>query len=430
MPTGPRTAHTEGTHPSVPSRPHDAAQAPTPGSALAPLLLVSLALLSAAGPLGTDMYLATLVQMAADLHTSAPVVQLTLSAFMVGLGLGQLLIGPVSDGLGRRRPLIIGTVLFLITSVCVALAPNIEVLIALRFVMGMAGGTGIVLSRAVVADMADTHGAAKAFSLLMAIQGLAPVIAPVLGGVLSGLVGWRGIFALLAVFNLFMALAAIFVVPESLPPELRTGSGPSRMLHDGQMILANRRFVGYAVIFAVGFGVMFAYISASPFVLQGQYGLGKINYSLTFAGNAVVMAAVSWLSARLVGRVQVRHLLFAGLTLMTVGVAALLVFGVFGAPLALVVAGLAVTVSGVALTLGNSTALAIGALGGQAAGTGSGLMGAAQFLVAGVVSPLVGLGHLPVRSMSLVMAACLVITVGVGLPLSRRAGASAASTQS
>lgn len=404
----------------MPSRPPDSTPSTTPGSgALAPLLLISLALLSAAAPLGTDMYLASMLQMAADLHTSAPVVQLTLSAFMVGLGLGQLLIGPISDGLGRRRPMIVGTVVFLVTSVCVALAPTIQILIGLRFVMGMAGGTGIVLSRAVVADLARENGAARAFALLMAIQGLAPVIGPVLGGVLSGLIGWRGIFALLAVFNLFMTLAAVFVVPESLPVERRSASGPSRMLRDARQILANRRFVGYAVIFAVGFGVMFSYISASPFVLQGQYGLDRIHYALTFAGNAILMATVSLVSTRLVGRVQVRHLLAAGLVLMVVGVGGLLVCGAFGAPLAAVVALLAVTVSGIALSLGNSTALAVGALGGRAAGTGSGIMGAAQFLVAGLVSPLVGFGQIPVRSMSLVMAACLVVTLGVGLPLSR-----------
>ncbi|SER79046.1 MFS transporter, DHA1 family, bicyclomycin/chloramphenicol resistance protein [Propionibacterium cyclohexanicum] len=410
--------------------PSSAAPPPPHVSTLGPLLLVSLALLSAAAPLGTDMYLASMVQLAQDLHTSASAAQLTLSAFMIGMGLGQLIIGPISDSIGRRRPLVIGSVCFLISSVCVALAPNIELLIALRFVMGLAGGTGVVLARAVVADLADANGAAKAYALLMAIQGLAPVIAPVLGGVLSGPIGWRGIFAVLAIFNAFMALAAIFVVPESLPASKRNGAGVSQVWHDLSAMLGNLRFIGYGIIFAVGFGVMFAYISASPFVLQGEYGLSKINYSLAFAGNAVLMAIVAAASARLVEHFQIRHLMLVGLGLMTLGTAGLVIASLLGTtPLGLVIGLLALTLAGISLSSGNATALAISALSGRAAGTGSGLLGAAQFLVAAVVSPLVGLGHRPVVSMALVMAGCLAITLAVGLPLSRSSRGAATPQQ-
>lgn len=408
--------------------PGDDVPVPGPGkSSMTPALLISLALLSAAAPLGTDMYLPSFVKMAQDLNTTAAAVQLTLSAFMIGMGVGQLFIGPISDSVGRRVPLIIGSLLFGVMAVACALTPSVTWLIVLRLVMGASGGVGVALARAVVADLEQTSDAAKAFALMMAIQGLAPVIAPVLGGVLSSWIGWRGIFIVLACFCLLMVLAVLFVVPESLPPEKRHSGGPAQMLRDARRVVANRWFVGYSIIFAVGFGVMFSYISASPFVLQREYGLSTLAYSITFGTNALIMAIVSMVTARLVGRFAIRSLLMVGLGILTVTVAGLVICGFVGATLPIVLVLLALTLAGIGLLLGNATALAVDALHGEASGTGSGIMGAAQFLVAGVVSPLVGIGHPPLHSMSLVMGICMAITLGLGLPLTRRAAGSSAA---
>ena len=191
-----------GTSPKVPKK-----------NQLTAAVLTSLALLSAAGPLGTDMYLPTFIDIAKDLSTTASSVQLTLSAFMIGLAVGQLFAGPISDGVGRRRPLVIGSLLFFLFSAGCALTPSIGLLIAFRLLQGIAGGTTVVVARSVIPDVAHGRAAASAFSALMAIQGLAPAIAPLLGGFLSPIIGWRGIFWVIAAFNVIMVVVSRFVVP-------------------------------------------------------------------------------------------------------------------------------------------------------------------------------------------------------------------------
>ncbi len=381
-------------------------------------LLAGLALLSAAGPLGTDMYLPTLVGMASDLRTSSSMAQFTLSAFMIGLAIGQLLIGPLSDSYGRRRLLIGGSVVFMLGSLGAALANSIWLLIALRLLMGAAGGAGSVLARAIIPDLAGGRAAARAFSVMMAIQGLAPIVAPILGGLLAGPIGWRGIFTVLSGFNVVMVLIAVFVVPESLPPQRRAAGGLRRLLPGIAVVLHRRVFVAHALSMAVTFGVMFSYISASPFVLEDQLGLRSTSYALAFAGNALMMTLASLLNTRLINRFGLRSIARVGLTVVLCGVAGLLINGLAGPRLWATMPLLAATVFGVGLVLGNVTAMGAAQV-RDAAGTGSAVMGAGQFLMAGIVSPLVGLGPNAALSMAVVMTVCALAAVAAHYGLAR-----------
>lgn len=397
---------------------------PTPSSLSTGLLCV-LALLSAAPPLGTDMYLSTFVQMAADLNTSASAVQLTLTSFMVGMGTGQLIAGPVSDATGRRPVLLLGTGLLFGASALTIVAPGIGPLIALRLLTGLGGGAAVALARAVVADMAHGIAAAKAFSMLMMIQGIAPVAAPVVGGLLATHGGWRGIFAVITACNLAAFVLTATSIRETLPPERRNHDGPRAFFAVAGRVVSNRRFMGFALVTAFGFGVMFAYISGSPFVLQETYGLNQLTYALLFGSGALWMTIVSGANARLVDRFPVRSVLHTGLVIMTCAALAFLVAGLARAPLWCIVGCMLTTVTGVALVLGNATALATDALGGHATGTGSGLLGAIQFLIAGCISPLVGLASDPTTGMAIVMLVCLAVVLGAALPLARAGSAAA-----
>lgn len=381
-------------------------------------MLAALALLSAAGPLGTDMYLPTLVRVAEDLHTTSSMAQFTLSAFMIGMAVGQLIIGPLSDSYGRRRLLIGGAVVFFLGSLGAVFANSVALLIALRFVMGAAGGTGSVLARAIIPDLAAGRAAARAFSLMMAIQGFAPVLAPILGGLLAEPIGWRGIFAVLAGFNLLMIGAAVFSVPESLPPHRRAPGGLKRLFPSIGVLLRRRVFLGHALSMAVMFGVMFSYISASPFVLERQLGLKSTTYSLAFAANAVMVTLASILNTRLIKHFSMRGIVRTGLGMGLLGAAGLIVNGVAGPWLWVTLPLLSITVFGMGLVMGNATALGA-AEARDAAGAGSALMGALQFLVAGIVSPLVGLGSNPALTMAVVMLACALIANGAHYLLAR-----------
>jgi MFS transporter, DHA1 family, multidrug resistance protein len=355
-------------------------------------MLCALALLSATAPLATDMYLPGLPIMSESLGTTTVGVQLTLTTFMAGLGIGQLVVGPLSDGWGRRRLLLIGTIVLALSSALCAMAPTIEVLVAARLIQGFSGGTGIVLARAVIADRARGKAAAKLFSIMMIIGGVAPVLAPILGGVLLDPIGWRGIFWVLAAIAVAMTVGAVLFVPETLPPEKRHGGGLSALIGNFGYVLANRRFLGYAATFALSFGAMFAYISASPFVTQEVLGLSPTQFSLVFAINSIGLITGNIVNTRLIGRFEVRSLLRAGVsTLFGGGVLLLIASVVAGDRAWLILPLLFVCVSSLSFIMGNATALGQSEV-PKAAGTGSALMGASQFGLAAVVSPLVGLG--------------------------------------
>ncbi|MDM7489155.1 multidrug effflux MFS transporter [Rhodococcus indonesiensis] len=375
-------------------------------------MLFGLALLSATAPLATDMYLPGLPIMSESLGTSTVGIQLTLTTFMAGLGVGQLVVGPLSDGWGRRRLLLAGTVVLALSSALCATAPTVEVLIAARLIQGFSGGTGIVLARAVIADRSRGNEAARLFSIMMIIGGVAPIVAPLLGGVLLGPIGWRGIFWVLAGLAVVMVVAVLTVVPETLPPERRHSGGLATLARNFGTVIGNRRFVGYAATFALGFGAMFSYISASPFVVQEVLGMTPGQFSLVFAVNSVGLVAGNIVNTRLIGRFEVRNLLRYGVAqMLTAGI--LLVLAVLVADTArwLVLPLLFLVVSSLGFVMGNATALAQGQV-PKTAGTGSAVMGASQFGLAALVSPLVGLGG---EDTALPMALAIAISAALSM---------------
>lgn len=385
-------------------------------------LLLVLALLTTVGPFAIDMYLPGLPHLATDLGTDATRVQLTLTGFMVGLAAGQLVIGPLSDRLGRRRPLLVGALVCTASSLVCALAPTVAVLIAARFVQGFAGAAGLVIARAVVADLTTGRAAARTFSLLMTINGLAPVVAPLLGGIVIALSGWRAVFLALTGIAAVMALGALLVVPETLPPQARHGGGLRTLCRSTKSVLREPAFVGYAAALALCFGSLFAYISASSFVLQNVVGLSTGWFSVAFACNAFGIMAVSAANARLVKRVSPRRLLALAVIMLTVSSAVLLVlFAIGSIRAALVLPVLFVGVASLGGVFGNATALALEPV-RHAAGAGSAVIGVLQYGMGAVVTPLVGIGGvMAAMPMAITMTACSVLAVLVLLTLRRSA---------
>ncbi|MFD6859496.1 multidrug effflux MFS transporter [Rhodococcus sp. NPDC060090] len=375
-------------------------------------MLCALALLSATAPLATDMYLPGLPIMSESLGTSTVGIQLTLTTFMAGLGIGQLITGPLSDGWGRRRLLVIGTIVLAVSSAMCALAPTVEVLIAARAIQGFSGGIGIVLARAVIADRTSGHESARLFSVMMIIGGIAPIAAPVIGGALLDPIGWRGIFWVLTGASIAMLVGVLAFIPETLPPEKRHGGGFAALASNFGYVLGNRRFIGYAAAFALGFGALFAYISASPFVVQNVLGMSATQFSLVFAANSVGLVTANIINTRLIGRFEVRSLLLFGVTLMlTAGTLLLVTTVIFGAHRWLLLPLLFAVVLSLGFTMGNSTALGQGEV-PSAAGTGSAIMGASQFGLAAIVSPLVGLGG---EDTAIPMTIAIVVSAGLAM---------------
>ena len=244
--------------------------------------VVVLGLLTMFGPLSLDLYLPALPQLADDLGVSASAAQLSITACLVGLAVGQLVAGPLSDRLGRRRPLMLGLLAYLLASVACALAPSVTVLVVLRLIQGLAGAAGIVISRAIARDLYSGRELMIFFSRLLLIAGLAPVIAPILGGQLSRIMSWRGIFGVLAVFGAALLLAGWFGLRETLPPERRIVGRFRRTLHGYNTLVHDRFFVGCALSSGLAGASMFAYIAGSTFVLQRIYGMSPQGFSLVF----------------------------------------------------------------------------------------------------------------------------------------------------
>lgn len=356
------------------------------------LLVVLLAGLSAFAPLSIDMYLPALPQITEDLHTGDTQVQITLTGCLVGLGLGQAFAGPLSDTLGRRRPLLISLFLYAAASVLCAFAPSVSVLIVLRILQGLAGAVGIVLARAIIRDLRTGRAMARLFAVVLTVNGLAPILAPVIGAQLLRVTSWRVLFVVLAVLGALLLAGVAAWLPESLPPQRRRPGSIAQTLHTFGRLALDRRFVGYLLTFGFSFGTMFAYISASPFVLQEVRHLSAQQFSLIFACNGVGLVAFSQLSGRLVGRIEPRALLRGGALAQACGSVGVLIVAT-GAPLWALLVSLFVAVAPLGLVMPNVTALALADYGGEA-GTASAAMGTFQFLIGAVVPPLLGLSGL------------------------------------
>ncbi|WP_339277780.1 multidrug effflux MFS transporter [Paenibacillus sp. FSL W8-0426] len=363
----------------------------TPQPASRVRMALILGTLSAFGPLSLDMYLPALPVLAEDFQSSPSYAQLSLTACMVGLAAGQLLAGPMSDVRGRRTPLIFGLILYTLASVLCLVSPTMGSFIVLRFIQGAAGAAGIVISRAVARDAYEGPELTRFFSLLMLVNGVAPIAAPVIGGQLLAFTSWRGVFILLSLIGVLTLLAVIFGLGETLPAERRSSGGLKQTLSTFGNITRDRLFMGYALTQGfVGAG-MFAYISGSPFVLQKVYGISPQMFSLCFAINGLGIIIASQVAGRLAGKVSETRLLVAGLAMAVVGGISLLVAILLGGPLFSVLIPLFLVVSSVGLVNTASFALAM-ANQGKSAGSASALIGVMTFLFGGLVAPLVGLG--------------------------------------
>ncbi|GAA1201394.1 multidrug effflux MFS transporter [Prauserella alba] len=346
--------------------------------------------LTAFGPLSIDMYLPALPGMAGDFSAANALVQLTLAAFVIGLGAGQLVAGPLSDAFGRRVPLLAGVALYIAASVLCALSPSIEVLIGARALQAFGAAAGIVIARATVRDLFSGIAMSRFFSALMLVSGVAPILAPIIGGQLLTVTSWRGIFSVLAAFGGLLLLVAALALPETLPEAARRPARIGGVLRTYFSLLRHRAFLGCALTIGLGFAGMFTYISASSFVLQDIYGLGPQTYSFVFGGGAIGLVAMTQVNARLVGRFSQRALLRTGLVTGTTAAVAATIAAVAGLGLPVLLPAIYLVVCSNGMIMPNAMALAM-ADHPDKAGSASALLGVLQFLVAGAASPLIGL---------------------------------------
>lgn len=387
-------------------------------------MIVVLGLLSTFGPLSLDLYLPALPQLSEDLGTSASGAQLTITACLLGLAVGQLIAGPLSDRFGRRRPLIIGLTCFMLSSVACAFAPSIELLILLRLLQGLSGAAGLVISRAVARDLFAGRELVVFFTRLMLINGFAPVLAPVLGGQLARVMDWRGMFIVLGGFGLLLLLAGALGVPETLPAERRVIGGLGATVRGFGVLLKDRLFVGSAAAAGLASASMFAYIAGATFVLQEIYGLSAQQFSYVFGVNSIGIVAMGQIGGRLVRRFPTATVLSLGLALNLLGAASLALTVLAGWGLPFLLGSLFVMVSAVGLIFPTATALAMADYADRA-GAASSLLGLLQFSGGAIAAPLVGIAGqataVPLGIVACTASVCGVAVFGlVALPVLRR----------
>jgi MFS transporter, DHA1 family, multidrug resistance protein len=354
-------------------------------------LVLLLGALSTFGPLSMDLYLPGLPSMARDLSAPAWAAQLTITTSMLGLAGGQLVAGPISDARGRRGPLLAGLTAYMLTSLLCAMAPTIWVLLALRLVQGAAGAAGIVIARAIVRDLHSGVAAARFFAMLMLVAGLAPILAPLVGGQLLHVTDWRGIFVVLAGIGGALLLAAWWSLPDTLAPAARHAGGLRATLRVFGGLVRDRAFMGYTLAMGLSFGAMATYISGSPFVLEDIHGVSPQLFSVIFALNAGGLVVASQVSRATVARAGPRRLLVIGTATSAIGGVGVLAAVVFDLGLAALLPGFFLVVASLGLVLPNSSALAL-ADHPRTAGSASALLGLSQFAIGAAAAPLAGVG--------------------------------------
>jgi MFS transporter, DHA1 family, multidrug resistance protein len=366
-----------------------------------PLLVVMLGLITAIGPLSLDMYLPAFPALSRDLGVADAQVQLSLTTCLIGLAVGQLVCGPLSDRWGRRRPLIIGVGAYAIFSFLCALAPTAPILAGVRLAEGIAGGVGVVVARAIVRDLYAGVAAAKFFSRLTLIFGVAPIAAPSLGSAVLKVTSWHGIFVALGVIATLLTALVGWRMPETLPPERRSPGGLADTARTARTLFADRFYLGYALAQAFAFAALFSYISGSSFVLQDGYGVSPTVFSLLFGLNACGLIVLSQANGRLLDRYAPRRLLLVTLVVQVVAGGIVLTAALLGSLAALIV-GLFVLVGTIGMITPNGTALALDRH-PERAGTAAALLGGIQSVIAAVAAPLVGFGD-PGRGIPMALA--------------------------
>ena len=369
-------------------------------------LVLLLGVLSAFGPFVVDLYLPSLPQLATFFETSASMTQLTLTTAMIGLAVGQLLLGPLSDKFGRKIPLIISLVIYIISTVLIVYAPNIEAMIVLRVIQGLSSAGSVVISRAVATDLYRGREMTRFFGLLMTINGLAPIISPILGSLLLEYISWKGVFVFLALIGVIVLLFC-FLLKESLSIENRLqGSIFATFLTFG-VIIKNRLFMSYVGIESFLLGAMFAYIAASPFILQSFYGLSAFIFSLCFGANGAALV----IGANIGGKLPNRQALAIGVLAFVVAALYTIAVLIIQPHWLFVEIGFFAMLLLMGITFPAISTLAMESE-RQYAGSASALLGFAPFFLGGIVSPLVGIGNI-FYSTALVILACGVLGLAI-----------------
>ncbi|MDN6749027.1 MAG: multidrug effflux MFS transporter [Staphylococcus equorum] len=376
------------------------------------LFVIILGALTAIGALSIDMFLPGLPQIQSDFNTTTSNSQLTLSLFMIGLALGNLFVGPISDAIGRKTPLIVAMALFTMASIGIIFVDNIWWMIALRFVQGFCGGAGAVISRAISSDLYTGKQLTKFLALLMLVNGVAPVLAPALGGVILSFSTWRMVFVILTLFGLLMLFGTIFNIKESLSTEQRDSPHLVSIFKSFKQLLATPRFVLPMLIQGVTFVILFSYISASPFIAQRIYDMSAQQFSIMFASVGISLIISSQLTGKLVDYIDRQVLLRVLTIIQLVGIVWISIILYMHLSIWLLFIGfiiLVAPVTGVA-TLGFSIAMDENT-GGN--GSASSLLGLVQFLIGGLVSPLVGVmgedSYIPYVTIILIVGLSLMI---------------------
>jgi MFS transporter, DHA1 family, multidrug resistance protein len=373
-------------------------------------LVLILGALIALGPLTIDMYLPALPTITGELATTDSAVQLTLTGTLLGLGLGQLVIGPLSDALGRKLPLLVGTGLHVLASLICLVAPNITVLGGARLLQGLGAAAGAVTAMAIVRDLYTGRPAAILLSRLILVMGAAPVIAPTLGSWLLSFTSWRGVFAALALFALVLIPVAGRLLPETLPPERRQVPSVPGTLRTYRKLLRDRTFVGLALVAGLTMSGLFGYIAGASFVFQEEFGLSQQVFALAFSSGAIWLIAATQLNPLVLRRFEPRQILLAAVSTAAGAAALMLVLAVIGTGLLGILLPLWLVLLAAGFALPNAPVVAL-ARHGDTAGTAAALLGAVQFGTGALVSPLVGV----LGNDSVAMAA--VIAGGLALAL-------------
>ena len=374
------------------------------------ILVVFLGMLTAITPLATDLYLPALPIMPGELNTTASNIQMTIGIMTFGVAIGQLFGGPISDTMGRKLPLIIGNLLCVISGIICAYAPSIEILLLGRFLQGLTGSVGIVISKAIARDFASGQELTKLFALLMMVNGLAPVLAPLVGGQLLLFTTWRVIFIILALFSTIL-LVGSFLFRESLPKEKRITGGIGTAAKNYIKLIKDKPFLGQTLIQLFAFGAFFSYISGSSFVYQNIFQLSAQDFSYLFGINSCGIILASAISGRISNVITSKQLLTFSLWQLTIGSLLFLVAMLLEWPLIPVTIILFFTVCTVSLFGSASFSMAMTSY-GKMAGSASAILGFASMFAAGIVSPLVGIGgdHTGIP-MGITMLVCAVLSL-------------------
>lgn len=353
-----------------------------------PIFVIILGALTAIGALSIDMFLPGLPEIKNDFHTTTSNAQLTLSLFMIGLALGNLFAGPISDATGRKKPLWISMFIYTLASLGIVFVTNIEVMIALRFIQGVTGGAASVISRAIASDMYKGKELTKFLSLLMLVNGVAPVIAPAIGGIILSFAVWRMVFIILTIFGILMVIGSLTKIPESLQEDEKDSNGIKEMFKNFKHLLATPKFVLPMLIQGFSFIMLFTYISASPFIIQKIYGMSALQFSIMFAAIGITLIISSQLVGVLVDRIERRQLLKIVTYIQVLGVVIVAMTLLNHLSFWILVIGFIVLVAPVTAvaSLGFSIAMDESTKG---RGSASSLLGLVQFLLGGLMSSLV-----------------------------------------